>query len=195
MAFLRSITSIDPPAGLHGKGVYLRAPQMSDFAQWEQLRRESKAFLTPWEPTWSAEDLTRHAFRRRVRIYTRDIRQDESYPFFIFDGSGENLLGGLTLANVRRGVTQSCSLGYWLGVDKTGNGHMTAAITAIIPFVFRSLRLHRLEAACLPVNRRSIRLLERTGFSHEGLARRYLCINGVWQDHLLFARLEGDPDN
>lgn len=194
MAFLRSISTIEPPAGVEGDGVHLRAPQLGDFHQWEQLREKSRAFLTPWEPTWPQDDLTKHAFRRRIRRYTRDIRQDECYPFFIFTADGEELLGGLTLAHVRRGVTQSCSLGYWLGVDKTGKGHMTAAIRATIPFVFRSLRLHRIEAACLPSNPRSIRLLERTGFQREGLARRYLCINGVWQDHLLFARLDGDPD-
>ncbi len=193
MAFLRNNTKNEIPAGLHGEGVFLRAPQMSDYVQWEQLRRESQVFLTPWEPSWPKDDLTRHAFRRRIRRYARDIRLDESYPFFIFDAHGDELLGGLTLANVRRGVTQSCSLGYWLGVNKTGKGHMTAAILAIIPYVFGSLRLHRIEAACLPENHRSVCLLERTGFQHEGLARRYLCINDVWQDHRLFARLEGDP--
>ena len=102
------------------------------------------------------------------------------------------LVGGLTLCNVRRGVTQSCTLGYWIGAPHAQKGYMTAAVRAVVPFVFDSLELHRLEAACLPANAASIKLLEKTGFKREGLARRYLRINGVWQDHLLYALLDTD---
>jgi len=76
-----------------------------------------------------------------------------------------------------------------MGLPFVRNGYMTAAVRAIIPFAFGTLRLHRLEAACIPTNAGSIRLLEKTGFTREGYAREYLCINGVWQDHLLYARL------
>jgi len=93
---------------------------------------------------------------------------------------------------VRRGVTQACTLGYWIGAPHARKGYMTAAVRAAIPFVFDSLELHRLEAACLPANVASIKLLERTGFTREGMARRYLKINGVWQDHLLYGLLESD---
>ena len=79
-----------------------------------------------------------------------------------------------------------------MGAPHAGRGYMTAAVRAVLPFVFDTLCLHRLEAACLPHNLPSIRLLERVGFQREGLARRYLCINGVWQDHLLFALLRDD---
>jgi ribosomal-protein-alanine N-acetyltransferase len=99
-------------------------------------------------------------------------------------------LGGLTLANIRRGVAQAGSLGYWMGLSFVRHGYMTAAVRAVLPFAFASLRLHRVEAACIPTNAASIRLLEKTGFVREGYAREYLCINGVWQDHLLFARLK-----
>ena len=102
------------------------------------------------------------------------------------------LVGGLTLCNVRRGVTQSCTLGYWIGAKHSRQGYMTAAVRAVVPFVFDSLELHRLEAACLPTNAASIKLLEKTGFQREGLARRYLRINGLWQDHLLYALLDTD---
>jgi ribosomal-protein-alanine N-acetyltransferase len=70
---------------------------------------------------------------------------------------------------------------------------MTAAVATVLPFAFGTLRLHRVEAACIPGNDASIRLLEKTGFQREGFARQYLCINGIWQDHLLFARLRDDP--
>jgi [ribosomal protein S5]-alanine N-acetyltransferase len=94
---------------------------------------------------------------------------------------------------VRRGVAQSGSLGYWIGSPFARRGYMLGAVRALIPFAFGALRLHRLEAACIPTNAASIGLLEKAGFAREGYAREYLCINGIWQDHLLFARLKDDP--
>jgi len=193
MAFLRSVSPIDTGPVLYGKGVYLRTPQASDYGEWVALREESRDFLVPWEPTWPNDDLTRAAFRRRLKRYYRDIREDEAYPFFIFRNRGDALAGGLTVSHVRRGVTQSCSLGYWVGKSHSRQGLMSASVAAVAGFVFDTLRLHRVEAACLPDNVASIRLLEKAGFSREGVARRYLRINGAWQDHLLFALLEDDP--
>jgi ribosomal-protein-alanine N-acetyltransferase len=106
--------------------------------------------------------------------------------------SDEILLGGLTLSNIRHGCAQAGSLGYWMGAPYSHRGFMTAAVSALIPFAFGTLRLHRIEAACIPTNAASIRLLEKTGFRREGFARQYLCIDGVWQDHLLYARLRDD---
>jgi ribosomal-protein-alanine N-acetyltransferase len=166
---------------------------MSDYPAWVELRAASREFLTPWEPLWSNDELSRASFRRRVRHYLRDLREDVGYALFIFSATSGALVGGLTLCNVRRGVTQSCTLGYWVGAKFARQGYMTAAVRAVVPFVFDSLELHRLEAACLPTNAASIKLLEKTGFKREGLARRYLRINGVWQDHLLYALLDGDP--
>jgi ribosomal-protein-alanine N-acetyltransferase len=154
------------------------------------LREGSRDFLTPWEPTWPADDLSRSAFRRRIRRYSEDLRTDQGYAFLIIRSSDNALVGGLTLANIRRGVAQAGSIGYWMGRPFVRQGYMTAAVRAIIPFAFTSLRLHRLEAACIPTNAGSIRLLEKTGFVREGYAREYLCINGIWQDHLLYGRLK-----
>ena len=159
---------------------------------WAELRAQSRDFLMPWEPLWASDELSRASFRRRVRHYLRDLREDVGYALFIFSATSGALVGGLTLCNVRRGVTQSCTLGYWVGAKYAKQGYMTAAVRAVIPFVFDQLELHRLEAACLPTNAASIKLLEKTGFKREGLARRYLRINGVWQDHLLYARLDTD---
>jgi ribosomal-protein-alanine N-acetyltransferase len=191
MAFFRTVSFSEPMPTIEGDGVYLRAPQMSDYSEWTTLREASRAFLTPWEPTWPGDDLSRSAFRRRLRRYAEDQRSDTSYAFFLFRKSDEALVGGLTLANIRRGVAQAGSLGYWIGEPFARRGLMTGAVRALVPFSFGSLRLHRLEAACIPSNAASIRLLEKTGFMHEGYAREYLCINGLWQDHLLFGRLNG----
>ena len=192
MAFFRSVNFSEQLPAIGGDTVVLRPPQMSDYPEWAALREASRDFLTPWEPTWPADDLTRASFRRRIRRYFEDQRGDLAYPFFIFRRNDDALLGGLTLANVRRGCAQACTLGYWMGRDYAQRGYMTAAVRGVIPFAFGTLRLHRIEAACIPENTASIRLLERTGFQREGFARQYLCINGLWQDHLLFARLKDD---
>ena len=192
MAFFRSVNFSEQLPAIGGDTVVLRPPQMSDYPEWAALREASRDFLTPWEPTWPADDLTRASFRRRIRRYFEDQRGDLAYPFFIFRRNDDALLGGLTLANVRRGCAQACTLGYWMGRDYAQRGYMTAAVRGVIPFAFGTLRLHRIEAACIPANTASIRLLERTGFQREGFARQYLCINGLWQDHLLFARIQGD---
>jgi [ribosomal protein S5]-alanine N-acetyltransferase len=193
MAFFRTINFAEPAPAIGGEGVVLRTPQMTDYPEWAALREASRDFLTPWEPTWPADDLTRSAFRRRIRRYSEDIRTDQGYAFLVFRKSDGVLVGGLTLANIRRGVAQAGSLGYWMGLQYVRQGYMTAAVHAIIPFALEKLRLHRLEAACIPTNAGSIRLLEKNGFTREGYAREYLCINGIWQDHLLFARLKDAP--
>lgn len=193
IAFMRGLTF---PGGqqpvIRGDGVYLRYPRMADYAAWAKLRGDSRAFLIPWEPVWATDELTRGAFRRRIKRYQKETRLDSAYVFFVLRESDDALLGGCTLSNVRRGVTQCCTLGYWIGEKFSRQGYMTGAVRALIPFVFRTLGLHRIEAACLVDNDASKNLLARAGFSQEGLARRYLMINGRWADHLLFALLKDE---
>jgi len=193
MALLRQRTASDDAYVLEGDRVTLRLPRQGDYAEWAELRARSRAFLSPWEPTWPADDLTRMAFRRRLRRYTRDIRDDVAYPFFVFSSRTGKLVGGCTLSNIRRGVSQTCSLGYWVGEPYKQQGFTSAAVQALIPFVFEQLKLHRLEAACLPSNDASTKLLLTCGFTREGYARNYLRIDGAWRDHLLFAILSTDP--
>lgn len=194
MAFFRTVSFGEIIPAITGAGVMLRTPVASDYAEWAAVRETSRDFLVPWEPTWPADDLTRSAFRRRLKRYAEDQRNDLAYAFLIFRSDDGAMVGGLTLANIRRGVAQAGSIGYWVGQPFARKGYMTAAVRALIPFGFGTLRLHRLEAACIPTNAASIGLLEKTGFKREGYARGYLCINGEWQDHLLYARLKGDPD-
>ncbi|HWJ75269.1 MAG TPA: GNAT family protein [Kaistia sp.] len=193
MEFLRSVVPFQPAPVISTETVILRSPGMSDYAAWSELRGASRSFLMPWEPVWPIDDLTKPAFRRRLRRYQREMQEATGYPFLVFRTGDLTLVGGLTLSHIVRGVTQSCSLGYWMGERYAGKGLMTAAVKAVIPFVFDTLRLHRLEAACLPHNAASIRLLEKAGFTREGYARRYLNIDGRWQDHLLFAIVSDDP--
>ena len=179
------------PFRLVGERVYLRPPERGDWEAWATLRARSRAFLEPWEPSWPVDALSRLSFRSRVARYAEDWRTDQAYNFFIFSHDGA-LVGGVGLSNVRRGVAETASLGYWIGEPYARQGLMTAALPLVLDFSFERLRLHRVEAACLPTNVPSRAVLARTGFHQEGYARQYLFIAGKWQDHLLFAILRED---
>ncbi|MFQ5774713.1 MAG: GNAT family N-acetyltransferase [Kiloniellaceae bacterium] len=177
---------------LEHERVYLRPPVQRDWRAWAALRAESREFLAPWEPTWAYDALTRGAFRRRLRVYRAEMRQGTGYSFLVFRRADDVLLGGTTLSNLRRGVAQSASLGYWIGAPYRRQGYMSEALAALLRFGFGHLGLHRVEAACLPDNQASKALLLKSGFREEGYAREFLRINGRWQDHLLFAILRSD---
>jgi ribosomal-protein-alanine N-acetyltransferase len=191
MALLDWISS-DHDLRFHGDGVSLRPPRASDYAEWAELRERSREFLQPWEPTWPGDDLTRAAFRRRLAAYTQDIERGVAYPFLIFRRGDGRMVGGITLANVRRGVAQMASVGYWMGESFARQGHTLAALRTVLDFAFERLTLHRVEAACLPSNAASRGVLLKAGFLQEGYARAYLKIDGDWRDHLLFGRLRDD---
>ena len=179
------------PFRLSGERVFLRLPERSDYEAWASLRARSRNFLTPWEPSWPADALGRASFRARVTRYAEDWRTDQAYNLFIF-AHDETLIGGIGLSNLRRGVSETASLGYWVGEPFARQGYMTAALPLVLAFAFERLGLHRVEAACLPNNTPSRSLLVRAGFRQEGYARQYLCIEGKWQDHLLFAMVRED---
>ena len=192
MALFGLARSADPQPMVRGDGLYLRPAIAADYSAWARLREQSRAFLTPWEPTWPSDDLTRAAFRRRLRRQAEDIARDEGFAFLIFESTSDELLGGLTLGGIRRGVAQAATLGYWMGAPHAGKGRMTRAVAAVVRFGFDTLRLHRIEAACIPDNAPSIALLERNGFEREGFARAYLKIDDAWRDHILLALIEGE---
>jgi ribosomal-protein-alanine N-acetyltransferase len=178
---------------LDGPRIYLRPPLHRDWRSWATLRRRSQGFLIPWEPLWLADSLSRRTYRRRLRHYAFEWRKGLGYGFLLFRRADRALLGSITLSDVRHGVTQSGSLGYWIGEPHARQGYMFEALGLIQQFAFDHVGLHRLEAACLPSNEASRRLLLKAGFSEEGFAREYLHINGRWQDHLLFGKLKSDP--
>jgi [ribosomal protein S5]-alanine N-acetyltransferase len=190
-AFPRLFLSRADPYRLTGNRVFLRPPERGDYEAWASLRAGSRDFLSPWEPSWPPDALSRASFRARVARYADDWRTDQAYNFFIF-ATDETLIGGIGLSNIRRGVSETASLGYWVGEPFARQRYMTAALPLVVDFAFERLGLHRLEAACLPSNIPSRALLAGAGFTQEGYAREYLCIAGKWQDHLLFAILRGD---
>ena len=190
---LSSPSSKGPPLlRLEAERVMIRPPSQDDWREWIGLRAGSRDFLRPWEPTWPDDALTRDAFERRVRFQHREWQEGRSYSFLAFERSSRVLVGGLLLGNIRRGAQLAASLGYWVGQPFARRGYMTAAVQLSIGFAFSSLTLHRIEASCLPDNVASRALLEKLGFVSEGLARRYLRIDGAWRDHLLYALLSED---
>jgi ribosomal-protein-alanine N-acetyltransferase len=177
---------------LEGEKSYLRPPRHGDYRAWAKLREESRSFLVPWEPRWPADSTGRMAFRRRLHAVAVEWRNDEGYGFFIFRNGDDALLGGVNLSQVRRGVAQSASLGYWIGAPHARQGYMSDALSLLLPYAFQQLGLHRIEAACLAENVASRRLLAKLGFREEGVARQYLRINDRWQDHVLYGLVEND---
>ena len=188
MSILDHFTGPQLP-NLEGRSVMLRMPRRGDFGAWRKLRHESRDFLRPWEPLWAADELSRDSYRIRIRRYAQDAREGSSFTFFLFDRAGQTLYGGTTLGHIRRGVAQCGTLGYWMGERYAGRGHMREAVELLKLFAFEVQGLHRIEAACLPRNARSIGLLERAGFKREGELRRYLKIAGRWEDHVLYSML------
>ncbi len=182
-----------PETRLVGPRVLLRPPIRADAAAWAELRRISRDFLEPWEPSWAIDAATRAEFHRRRQRYVDEWRSRAGYAFLIFHRDRGDLLGGIGLSNVRRGVADMASLGYWTGKPHARQGYMTEAVACAVAYALDTLGLHRVEAACLPENAASQGLLRKCGFHEEGMARGYLKIDGRWRDHLTFAVLNTDP--
>jgi [ribosomal protein S5]-alanine N-acetyltransferase len=170
----------------------LRLPAHQDWRAWSLLRESSAAFLTPWEPVWAHDHLSRKAFTNRVYWAARAETQGTALPLLMIRRADQALLGAITLDNIRRGPAQTGTLGYWIGEEHARQGFMREAILAVVHHAFISLDLSRIEAACLPENAASRGVLEKCGFKYEGVAQSYLQINGRWRNHVLYANLRGD---
>lgn len=181
-----------PPLRVDGPSVYIRPGQPRDWRSWADIREQSREFLVPWEPTWPPDALTREAYVRRLRRQATEWRDDLSYTFLTFAQGTEQVVGGIGLTNVRRGVAQMGSMGYWVGQAYARRGYTSEAARLMLSFAFGQLGLHRIEAACLPTNMASRGVLEKVGFIREGYARAYLRIDGKWADHVLYAILRDD---
>lgn len=187
MIFRRRSTS----PRLETERMVLRLPQHHDFAAWTGLRAQSRAFLTPWEPVWHADHLSRKAFTNRVYWAARSGRTGTALPLFMLRRDGV-LVGALTLDNIRRGPAQMATLGYWVGEPYARQGYMREALAAVVGYAFGAMDLSRIEAACLPENTASRGVLEKSGFKYEGVAQSYLQINGRWRNHVLYSNLRQD---
>lgn len=181
-----------PRIAIETERLTLRLPQMADHTAWVNLRRESDEFLKPWEPVRAQDQHSRRAFRNRVFWAERAVEQDRGVPLFIVRRKDGELLGGITLDNIRKGPAQAGTVGYWIGERFARRGYMKEALEAVVHYAFSDLGLSRIEAATLPENKASRGLLEKCGFKYEGVAQSYLQINGRWRNHVLYANLRRD---
>jgi len=170
----------------------LRLPRASDHAPWANLRRESADFLKPWEPLWSRDHLTRKAFSNRIYAAQRAFDSGLGMPLFMIRREDHELIGAITLDSIQRGPAQTGTLGYWVGQKYARQGYMREAVEAVVHYAFSELDISRIQAGCLPENKPSRGVLEKTGFKYEGVAQSYLQIAGRWRSHVLYANLRHD---
>ena len=177
---------------LSGERIHLRPPKRRDALKWQKLRLSSKDFLIPWEPSWDNFSCSRRAYMRFLKNSNYLANMDRAYSFLIFNNIDKDLLGGINVGNVRRGVSQSASIGYWIGKKYSRKGYMYEALKILLPSLFIDLRLNRVEATILEENIASKNLLTKIGFKKEGKLRNYLKINGSWRDHIIYGLLQND---
>ena len=125
--------------------------------------------------------------REEIERAQDDARRDHRYAFGVFLSSNDELIGRVALSNVSRGAWQNATLGYYIDQAHTGRGYATEAVRLTLEFAFEQAGLHRVQAAVLPRNEASRRVLEKAGFLREGRSTKYLQINGIWEDHEMFA--------
>ena len=174
---------------LHGRRVTLRPLVVTDFDQWRDVRRENTEWLTRWEPSrppGSADVVeSRQAFAARCRARERERQLGVGYGFGVFLGT--RFVGEVNLSSVQRGPFQSAYVGYWIDEAVAGQGYTPEAVVCVCRFAFEELGLHRLQISIIPRNRSSRRVVEKLAIRDEGVAERYLEINGAWEDHVRYA--------
>jgi ribosomal-protein-alanine N-acetyltransferase len=188
----KSAATTIPVMRIEGARITLRPPAGEDWESWAQLRAESRDFLTPWEPQWAPDTLTHASYLRRVRRLGLDWQTGEGYSFHVIDKRLNAIVGGIGITQIKRGISQSGVLGYWVGKRYQRQGYTLEAARLMIEFGFGKLGLHRIEATCVPDNLASVGLLEKVGFEREGYAKQYLRIAGEWADHYLYGMVDSD---
>jgi [ribosomal protein S5]-alanine N-acetyltransferase len=179
---------------LVGEKVRLRLLKESDAEEMLALRTRNRAFFQPFQMVQKDENFALEAVAKQLRDAEVETADDRSYWFGIFEDGKQELVGYVRLSNVVRGGFHNAYIGYMLDEDHNGKGLMTESLRLCISAAFGPLGLHRIQAAIMPHNEPSIRVAEKAGFQREGYARRYLKLNGKWEDHYLYAILADDEE-
>lgn len=172
---------------MRGVRVVLRPYRLEDFEAWREVRLSNIDWLEHWEPLGPPSD-TRYTYEEFARAVTESearARADRGYRFLVWE-DGE-LRGQVALNEISRGAFQNVHIGYWVDGRHAGRGLIPEAVRLLIGYAFTTLRLHRVQAAVIPRNQASTRVLEKVGMRLEGMAARYIQINGVWEDHNVYA--------
>lgn len=185
---LRHPSRTSTPLRLQGRRVVLRPLAANDFRTWSEVRQRNAEWLTTWEPSRSDAlpdpSTSRSAFNTRCQQRDRDRTSGTAYQFGLF--IDHQVAGEVNLNNVIRGAMQSGTIGYWIDQRHAGQAYVAEAVVVVMQFAFEQLQLHRLEVCIVPRNTRSIRIMKKLAIREEGVAQRYLEINGVWEDHVRF---------
>jgi ribosomal-protein-alanine N-acetyltransferase len=171
--------------------VELRLPTLADGEAWLELVQRNRDHFRPYEPRRPPSYFTLSGQLEQIRAGQRQAHLGERFEFGVID-SDNRLVGRISLGGVARGALQQAYLGYGIDIDHCGRGYATAAVEAAVRFAFDEIDLHRVQAAVVPDNLASARVLGKAGFQEEGLARRYLFLDGQWKDHRMFARTADD---
>jgi ribosomal-protein-alanine N-acetyltransferase len=174
---------------LLGRRILLRPLRPDDFRTWQEVRGRNTEWLTKWEPSRppGSPDVfnDRSAFGLRCRARDREWQLGTGYGFGIFIGGV--FCGEVNLNSVQRGPFQNAYVGYWIDQEMAGNSYVPEAVVLVTRYAFDQLRLHRVQVSIVPRNIASRRVMEKLKFRDEGIAERYLEINGVWEDHVRYA--------
>ncbi|MGH9123199.1 MAG: GNAT family N-acetyltransferase [Acidimicrobiales bacterium] len=174
---------------LAGRRVALRPLVSSDFEAWREVRTRSRDWLVRWEPKPiagqpdAADD--RRVFAARCGARDRERQLGTGYGFGIFVAG--RFAGEINISSIQRGPFQNAYVGYWIDQAMAGHGYIPEAAVMVLRFAFEELALHRIQIAIIPRNKASRRVAEKLELREEGVATRYLEINGVWEDHVRFA--------
>ncbi|CAM4467138.1 ribosomal-protein-alanine N-acetyltransferase [Paenibacillus endophyticus] len=172
---------------MNNNRVYIRLMADKDSEQLHAIRQRNYYFFKPFEPIRPDEYFTLEEQRRIIQAGIKGAEEDRNYVFGVFEKQSESLMGRIELSGVVRGPFQNASLGFFMDEVHNGKGYMTEAIGLVLEYAFSEVGLHRIQAGVMPRNLASVRVLEKAGFRYEGLAKRYLKINGEWEDHALYA--------
>lgn len=179
-------TPLRPSPELVTDRLVLRIPRRDEAELIRDFHRVNAEFLQPWSPTRDPAVDSVDYWRDKIHTAHEECRQDLAVRLTLFDRMDRmRVHGTASFTSIVRGVAQFCYLGYSLAETSQGKGYMTEALRGAIAYAFGPLDLHRIMANYMPRNERSARVLSRLGFEREGLARGYLRINGVWEDHIL----------
>lgn len=184
------------PATIACRGdlLLIRPLTLDDVEVQTALRVENREFMKPYDPRQPDHFFTPGGQETHIRLSMQQWLEDRGFGFGIFELLSGDLIGRVALSNIVRGAWQNATLGYWIAGDRNGRGYATEAVKLATRFAFTQAALHRVQAAIMPRNLRSIRVIEKAGFRYEGESKRYLSINGSWEDHSIYALTSEELD-
>lgn len=161
----------------------IRTFNQNDVSAYQKYLIENRNFLEPWEPSRDESFFTEKKVEEMIVTQNEEELYGRGFYFLIELKSTLEIIGTIGISNIVYGPFLSCFLGYKLCESQINNGYMTEALKSVLDFAFNKLELHRIEANVMPRNKSSIKVLKKLGFEREGLSKKYIKINGIWEDH------------